>query len=487
MDAFQSIVNELNNDLVLQIIPTVMIPLTAVSVLLTMVATFIAGLFGVTLKAEGPKKLLEVLLKPKILFSAAALNALIYGGMWSYDYVKNLPSFLYTIEAAQKINAKVSPLTYGDVLRRSVIESPANQIAPVKNLEIAWETKIPKGVFRAPSLSSSRLFAGSIDGNIYEIDDASGEIQRQFFVGTFVSPATTIYNGTLYSGEGTHHTHHARIYAFDLETGNLKSTYETKGHTEGSPVIAKQGDKAYMFAPAGSDGLHAIDLSTMKEAWKVNDGHIDSSVFVEDSMVFAGTGREKGNAERYKSYATAYDFETGKLLWKNELAASSWMSPVSWRNNICFVFGEVYFASGIGGVNCYNKKSGSPTKAFNLNKPVTGMPTVVGNDMFVTDDSGRVCSLNLVSNSINWCKEYASSGRNFASAVYDKYRGLLVYATKSKGLKILDPQSGSEVYSWPAEKDEKIKWGPHFAGAVITKDGYVLSDISGTIRKMIIK
>ncbi|NBO38699.1 hypothetical protein EBU99_08960 [bacterium] len=48
------------------IIPTVMIPLTALTVALTMVASFIAGLFGIRLKTEGPRRLLEVLLKPRV-------------------------------------------------------------------------------------------------------------------------------------------------------------------------------------------------------------------------------------------------------------------------------------------------------------------------------------------------------------------------------------------------------------------------------------
>ncbi|TNE95542.1 MAG: hypothetical protein EP326_14870, partial [Deltaproteobacteria bacterium] len=73
------------------IVPTILLPLAFLSTGISVVATFIAGLFGVKLKAEGPKKLLEVLLKPKVLISAAVLNAVIYGGMQGYQYVKNGP------------------------------------------------------------------------------------------------------------------------------------------------------------------------------------------------------------------------------------------------------------------------------------------------------------------------------------------------------------------------------------------------------------
>ena len=71
----------MTTELVPMIIPTVMIPLTLVSVGISVVASFIAGLFGIKLKMEGPKKLLEVLLKPKVLATAFMLNAIIMGGI----------------------------------------------------------------------------------------------------------------------------------------------------------------------------------------------------------------------------------------------------------------------------------------------------------------------------------------------------------------------------------------------------------------------
>ena len=74
-----------STELVPMILPTVMIPFTLVSVGLSIFATFIAGLFGIQLKLEGPRKLLEVLLKPKVLLTALALNVLILGGMWQVN------------------------------------------------------------------------------------------------------------------------------------------------------------------------------------------------------------------------------------------------------------------------------------------------------------------------------------------------------------------------------------------------------------------
>ena len=318
MDVFQSIAHELNSDLGLLIIPTVMIPLTAVSVLLTMIATFIAGLFGITLKAEGPKKLLEVLLKPKILVGALILNGLILGGVWGYEYYQNLPSFIFTIKNKQKQLALNSEINYTDVLRRPVKKNRVYKDKEFSGLNVQqdWSVKIPKGVFRSGVLSGGRLFLGSMDGLIYEIDPKEGKIIRKFFVGTFVSPGLVIHDNVLYSGEGTHSTHYARIYAFNLKTGLLQSTYETKGHTEGSPVIASFEGKTKLLAPSGSDGMHAINLSDMKRSWRTFDGHVDASAFTDNGLAFAGTGREKGDASKHRSFAVAYNFNNGEKIWK---------------------------------------------------------------------------------------------------------------------------------------------------------------------------
>ena len=495
MDVFQSIAHELNSDLGLLIIPTVMIPLTAVSVLLTMIATFIAGLFGITLKAEGPKKLLEVLLKPKILVGALILNGLILGGVWGYEYYQNLPSFIFTIKNKQKQLALNSEINYTDVLRRPVKKNRVFKDKEFSGLNVQqdWSVKIPKGVFRSGVLSGGRLFLGSMDGLIYEIDPKEGKIIRKFFVGTFVSPGLVIHDNVLYSGEGTHSTHYARIYAFNLKTGLLQSTYETKGHTEGSPVIASFEGKTKLLAPSGSDGMHAINLSDMKRSWRTFDGHVDASAFTDNGLVFAGTGREKGDASKHRSFAVAYNFNNGEKVWKNELPASSWMSPTGWKEEVCFVFGEVYFLSGVGGVNCYDQKTGNPTKSFNLNHPVTGMSTVVADDLFTSDSKGTVCSLSLRKNEVNWCRSFKTKGKSFASPVYDPSRDVLAYASKSDGFYLLDPDSGEILTKWvgvnPAGKDKTKSgktsvWKSHFAGAIPYENGYILSDISGNIRKI---
>lgn len=492
---------EISNSVQTMIIPTVMIPLTAITVALSMLASFIAGLFGIQLKTEGPKRLLEVLLKPRVLLGALALNFAILGGVHGYTYVKNYPRFLWTIQRNQEKEAKESNRHYenhhavvgehilsGSSAKLRTVGAPvvlaqkveSTQFAQRNELNAVWTQTLPKGAFRAPLVSGGSLFVGSMDGFVYELDAPSGQLIRRFFVGTPVTPELTIDDGKMFVGEGVHETHSARIYAFDLKSGALAGTYQTKGHTEGQPVIAEHGGQKLLFAVSGSDGVHAIDPQTMTARWTANAGHIDSSVRVFNGRVFTGTGREKGDTEKNRAYAVAYEFSKGTELWKVELPASSWMSPVIWRDEVCFVFGEVYFESGLGGIQCFRQDSGRPTRSINLASPQTTLPLVIGDALITTDSKGTVCSLDLNSQQTQWCQKVAfKKGMNFASPVYSPERDALVYASMDDGLYVLDRASG-RVLSRTVVKDLKAVYAP----VEVSGLDIFVSDIKGRVLLM---
>src|SRR5690606_20087755 len=99
----------------------------------------------------------------------------------------------------------------------------------------------------------------------------------------------------------------------------------------------------------GGDGVYSIDPKTLEVKWHNIDGHNDGSVIVKENRVFVGTGRENGDSQKYRSYAIAYDFLSGKTLWKRELPSSSWMKPTLTKTDVCYVYGEIYFKSDVGG------------------------------------------------------------------------------------------------------------------------------------------
>lgn len=473
-----------SNELVPMILPTVMIPLTLVSVGFSVVATFIAGLFGVQLKLEGPRKLLEVLLNPKVLASAFVLNALIFGGVYSWRWWVNYPRLISTIENESKVRAKKSDIQYNDVPTVPVVfsSSRTESLFP-SDLEQLWHVKTGTGSFRAAAVSSGRIFLGNKDGIIRELELRTGKEIRSFYVGTTSNSELTIWNNSIYTGEGVHDTHHARIYRFDLGTGHYQGSYQTKGHTEAQAVVGSFEGEHTLFPVGGVDGLHAVDPVTMKEKWKVNVGHIDSAVVVEGGTVFIGTGREKDDDKKNKCFAAAIDFKNGNVLWKRELAASSWMRPVVVGENVCYISGEVYFPTERGHVTCFDRKSGEHTVAMNTSDPLVSTAKVLDNSIIYTSLHGSVCRFDLETRKQLWCFDTKSKEKSMAGASYDPRGHVVLYPSISNGLYVLDPDTGKVLVNWKPSP-EQGEWKKIHADVTVAGDFWVISDHEGSIRAL---
>jgi outer membrane protein assembly factor BamB len=471
-------------DLVPMILPTVMIPLTMVSVALSVVASFIAALFGIQLKLEGPRKLLEVLLKPKVLGSALALNLVLLGGVWSWKWWKNYPRLLSTIERESAVRAKPSALTYPDVSAVPTNFTAARDRAlPLAGVEQVWRIHTGKGSFRAPAITAGRIFSGNDLGVVSELDAATGAVLRTFYIGTAASAEITVWNQSIYLGEGLHDTHHARVYRFDLKTGAFQGSYQTKGHTEAQAVVGTHAGESTLFAVAGVDGLHAIDPVRMTPKWQLNVGHMDAGVTVEDGVVYIGTGREKNDDKKNKCYAAALDFKTGKVFWQRELAASSWMRPVVVGDDVCYIAGEIYFPTKRGHVTCFDRKSGEHTTAHNTTDPLAATPKVLDRSVLYASIHGKVCRFDLATKVNRWCFDAGEKDFSLAGASYDPRLHVILYPAMTKGLYVLNPEDGRVLAHWtpgPAEGP----WKKTYADVAVAGEYWILSDDDGSVRAL---
>jgi outer membrane protein assembly factor BamB len=466
----------------LAIIPTVLIPLTAVSVLLSSVAVFVAGLFGIKLKAEGPKKLLEVLLKPRVLVSAAILNVAVFGGVRLVRYAHNSSSLDAVVHYRQGRIKAGSERTYTDTADEMPAQTERRRRARKSvEAEPEWNVKLPKGPFSTPVVSGSSAFVGSNDGYVYELNAADGAIVRKFFVGTEVSPSPLIFRGYLYAGEGAHDTHHARVSKFDLKTGDYVGFYRTTGHIEGQFSVDQKGDGTQLYAPGGEGGLYAIDPLTMKLKWKAEVGHTDAGARFDADLVFFGTGREKFAVDKYRSWAVAVGRSSGAIVWKREIPASSWMEPVLLGDRVCFVFGEVYFESAIGGLGCFKKNSGASAGIFYHDAPIVSPPLVLGDQIFITDVNGQVCRVSTATLEKSWCHTALQKGKTFSGVKYDPGTDSLVQVTRKEGIYFLDPDSGDTLGRWPKDPAQATE---AFAAPAVDAGHILFANQAGDVVKL---
>ena len=467
------------------IIPTVLIPMTALTVALTSLAGIIAGWFGIKLHTEGPKQLLEVLLKTKVIVSAVILNLLIVAGIKGYQYYQNAPRMISTIRKQSTLNAKASPLVYETSANRPYRFTGSLVTPNLVGLKHLKETSVAAGAFRSGLISGESLFYGTDNGYIYEFNKSNLELLRKFYVGTIITTRPIIFQDRIFVGEGSHDTHHARIYSFSLRTGEFINSFSTKGHTEGQPVLATFNNKTYLFVVAGKDGLYAVDPLTMQEIWHNNDGHLDASISYENGVIYSGTGVEKENGFGPK-YATAYDFVTGKKLWQTELPLSNWMHPAVTINDVCYSLGEIYSPSKMGFIYCLDKKTGSPHFSIPFNSPLTSKPYLINETksgheyLFVSEINGRVCGVNLTSKEKMWCHETTSqkTSSSFSSFEYDPKRGVLWYLSHDQGLFAFNPLEGNVVHH------EKKLDGKFYGAVTLEKDFMYFMNIEGKVKQL---
>lgn len=467
----------------LAVIPTAIVPLTIIGVILSAVASFIAGLFGIELKWEGPKRLLEVFLKPRVIVSIVIMNLIIFGGIRAYEYLSTRARPLWYIEIKNNMRAKPSEgRKYTETVESfNTIESVSGNVKKISSVTTTWELKLDKGSFGGVAFSGNSLFVGTDDGYVAEIDDVKGSILRKFYIGTNATPRVVIWNDILFVGEGHHATHHGRIYAFDLTTGRLRNAYQTEGHTEGVPVIATVNGKSLLFVMGGKSGIHAIDPMTMQKVWQQKLGHIDSEVRVEGQKVYFTRGIERDKDVRdHRAYAV--DFMTGKVIWETDTAASSWRAPLIFPDRVCWGMGEIFVPSKFGQFACFDKESGKPLTAINLDAPVIGIPQRLGQVVITADLNGGVCSVDPFNASRLWCADLPKAKYSYATPGYDG-NGNIIFPTEKDGIVALDYRTGEKVFQWKPNENA-APWSMVMATIHAHNDFWYVIDWKGNFRKL---
>lgn len=473
--------------LVLGLVPTILLPLVLLSVVITTIATYVAGFFGIELKTEGPRRLLEVLLKPRLLIYAIVLNIVAVAVVKYVRYARFFPERLSRIEAVQKEHGRASEYEYAN----TTFSSHRRQASPIPekrgafDIDVAWTTSLSDGCYEKGSLSGDSLFLGSFDGHIYELDVDSGDTRRRFYVGTQVTPAPFIWENRIYTGEGVHLTHHARVYAFDLAKGSFLNAFSTKGHTEGQSVVASHRGRALLFSVAGNDGVYALDPITMTQVWHQVHGHVDGAVRVANGRVFVGSGAERDDKKHVERTVSAYRFNDGDVLWQKAIPASSWMAPLVSTDAVYFALGEFYKESSFGQLVGFAPENGEVVLEIATQAPLCSPPIRVGNRIYVSDRNEQINCFDLDAKACLWTRATVvrEDQTSAAGVSYDPYRDVLLYPSFKNGLYILDPETGETLSHWLPDATMPA-WEDSYSAVIVTEDAWYMSDAAGTVRRL---
>jgi outer membrane protein assembly factor BamB len=439
------------------IIPTVLLPFALLSTIISVVATFIANLFGVKLRAEGPKKLLEILLKPRILISAFILNGFLYGGMQAYSYLRNGPV----------------PEFYQNLKNKNILQGvQADQSDP----SLHWKQSIvDDGFFADAIVVDNELFAGSKKGHLYVFNLKTGLLTHKVYIGKFIAPRLTFFKGHIYFGEGLHQSHHMQIYKLDIKTKKIVGRFKTKGHTEAMVVAATIEGRDYLFFAAGNDGIYAIDPDSMKKIWHYSKGHMDSHPYIHKGHLYIGTGVPLQDLKSSRALAIKLDVKNGQEQWVREIPMSSWFGPIVVGDSICFPLGEIHVKSNLGGNQCFSF-SGERKESLFVDNPVMGKQEANNETILFNDFKGTIYLWNLHKGVVEWKIQNSSKRYSFSTSQKVEGSNYVFINRDGKGI-FFDIRKGTVFKNFQFNKDESV-----FSDPIPYKDGVIVLGLGGTIK-----
>lgn len=235
----------------------------------------------------------------------------------------------------------VASLSFADFSRCFYMGGPA----PLE-LKTLWSYKPEETLFLAhPRVLGNRVFAagsqadlGGFTGLLACLDAETGkplwqitEIQGEFLLPFFSSPAVTEDGEYLVIGQGLHSDRDCALLCYNAKTGQLHWRVQTPLHIESSPAIF--GDRVVVGAGA-VEGTHgralgdpgfclAVRISDGKEMWRypVNDPESSPAVD-EQGRVYIGSGRN-GHA------VVALRSDSPQKLQAQGLNRLIWRAPVA--------------------------------------------------------------------------------------------------------------------------------------------------------------
>ncbi len=201
-----------------------------------------------------------------------------------------------------------------------------------------WNVTAGDVVHSSPAVYNGKVFFGSDDGKVYEVNATSGEVLATTSLGNREHSAILVHDGRIFfqaedsDGNGV-------LYAVDIDkigtAGQEDSIVIGSESSMSSPAVGSDGT-IYI----GSDeGLKAVepDLSTFK--WSYDDDYIKSSPAVSsDGTIYVGSNSDN-------VYALNPD---GTLKWKYTTGDPVWSSPAV-AGGITFIGsrdGKVYAFGG---------------------------------------------------------------------------------------------------------------------------------------------
>jgi eukaryotic-like serine/threonine-protein kinase len=288
-----------------------------------------------------------------------------------------------------------------------------------------WTFTTGSRVTSSPAIDGGGVFFSSYDGNIYRVDAATGKVQWKFatagerrFAGKHLhgllpagetmpdpfdvflsSPAVS--HGTVYVGSGD-----GNIYAINEQSGQRVWSFHTGNVVHASPAVVD----GTVYIGSWDSYFYALDAASGKVKWRFKTGEdsvisnqvgIQSSAAVANGVVYFGCRDSK---------FYALDAQTGTEKWSFD-NKGSWVvsSPAIHEGVVYFVTSDSRM------LHALDATTGKPVFSMQMTWFLFGSPAIAGNMLYVGSWDGTLAAVDLKTQKRAWTFESDSAKHNRAA------------------------------------------------------------------------
>jgi eukaryotic-like serine/threonine-protein kinase len=288
-----------------------------------------------------------------------------------------------------------------------------------------WTFKTRSRITSSPAVDGGSVFFSSYDGNIYRVDAATGAVQWKFatpgerrFAGKHLhgflpagetmpdpfdvflsSPAVS--HGTVYIGSGD-----GNVYALNEQSGQRVWSFHTGNVVHTSPAVVD----GTVYVGSWDTYFYALDAASGAVKWRFKTGEdsvisnqvgIQSSAAVANGVVYFGCRDSK---------FYALDAQTGAQKWAFDNKGSWVVSSPAIHD------GVVYFVTSDSRMlHALDATTGKPVFSLQMTWFLFSSPAIARDMLYVGSWDGTLAAVDLKTQKRAWTFESDSAKRNRAA------------------------------------------------------------------------
>jgi eukaryotic-like serine/threonine-protein kinase len=304
------------------------------------------------------------------------------------------------------------------------------------NPTLMWSYLTGAEVYASPAVSDGLAFIPSWDGNLYVIDENSGQLKWSYNTGAPIYSSPAISAGTVFLA-----SRNGILYAFNEQSGNVIWSYANINYPITSSPLVANGKVFFgnwcsgaLCNPAGH--FVALDASTGTLLWPaatVPSAAVVSSPSIDNGHVFFG--EDDGTV-------VSLNETTGKAVWSVVPGGT-----VLVRTAPAVANGKIFLGTGSGFI-ALDENTGATKWTFNTGGANATSAAVSNGIVYFGTGKGHVEALNTTSGAPKWSSAVSAPAGISSSPALSLGSGVLYFGANDNYLYALNVTNCNRVWRY---------------------------------------